>query len=37
MVLLLALLLSILPAVARGEIFSTTLGNWLLSGLFEVN
>jgi proton-translocating NADH-quinone oxidoreductase chain L len=37
MVALLAALVYIFPAIARGEIYSTTVGNWILSGLFEVN
>jgi hypothetical protein len=37
MVLLLVLLISIFPSIARGESYSTTLGSWILSDLFEVN
>jgi len=37
MLFLLATLFSIFPAIARGESFSTTIGSWILSGLFEVN
>jgi proton-translocating NADH-quinone oxidoreductase chain L len=37
MVLLLVALISMFPSIARGETYSTTLGNWILSDLFEVN
>jgi len=37
MILLILVLVSIFPSIARGEVYSSSLGNWLLSGLFEVN
>jgi hypothetical protein len=37
MLCLLFALFLMFPAIARGETFSTTLGSWILSGLFEVN
>jgi proton-translocating NADH-quinone oxidoreductase chain L len=37
MVALLAALVYIFPAIARGEIYSATIGSWILSDLFEVN
>lgn len=37
MVLLLALLAVAFPSIARGESYSTTVGAWILSDLFEVN
>jgi proton-translocating NADH-quinone oxidoreductase chain L len=37
MVLLLVAIISIFPSIARGESYSTTLGSWILSDLFEVN
>jgi proton-translocating NADH-quinone oxidoreductase chain L len=37
MVLLLAALVYIFPSIARGESYTTTLGSWILSDLFEVN
>jgi proton-translocating NADH-quinone oxidoreductase chain L len=37
MVVLLVALVYIFPAIAGGEIYSTTIGSWILSDLFEVN
>lgn len=37
MILLLVLLAVAFPAIARGESYSTTVGTWILSDLFEVN
>jgi proton-translocating NADH-quinone oxidoreductase chain L len=37
MLLLITALVSIFPAIARGEVYSTNVGNWILSDVFEVN